>query len=170
MTTKMTMKMKWLAVPALVLGLAACDEDSPAEVQRETIVDVATSINASTGEFSTLIAAVVAADLVDALSGDDQLTVFAPTDAAFAAIDLNADNIDTVPVATLRDILLYHVAPNRRNAASVTSASSITMANGGTTSITVNSTGAFINDAQIVQTDVAADNGIIHVIDAVLLP
>jgi transforming growth factor-beta-induced protein len=168
--TTMMKNLKWLAVPALVLTLGACGDDDVVAPQRETLVDVATSINASTGEFSTLLAAVVAADLVGALSGDDQLTVFAPTDAAFAAIDLNASNIGTLPVATLRDILLYHVAPARRNAASVTTSSSITMANGGSTAISVTDAGAFINDARIVQTDVAADNGIIHVIDAVLLP
>lgn len=168
--TTMMKNLKWLAVPALVLTLGACGDDDVVTPQRETLVDVATSINASTGEFSTLLAAVAAADLVGALSGDDQLTVFAPTDAAFAAIDLNASNVGTLPVATLRDILLYHVAPARRNAASVTTSSSITMANGGSTAISVTDAGAFINDARIVQTDVAADNGIIHVIDAVLLP
>jgi uncharacterized surface protein with fasciclin (FAS1) repeats len=164
------MTMKWLMVPVVVLGMAACSDDDTTAPASETIVDVATAINASTGEFSTLLAAVVAADLVDALAASGQRTVFAPTDAAFAALDLNASNIGTVPVATLRNILLYHVAPDRRTAAAVTAAASITMANGGTTAITVNSAGAFINGAQIVQTDVAASNGIIHVIDAVLLP
>jgi transforming growth factor-beta-induced protein len=164
------MKMKWLLVPAVVLGLGACDDDTTAPVNDDTIVDVATAINAETGEFSTLLAAVVAADLVDALAADGQRTVFAPTDAAFAELDLNAGNVGSLPVETLRNILLYHVAPNRRDAASVTSATSITMANGGTTTIAVTGAGAFINDARIVQTDVDASNGIIHVIDAVLLP
>ncbi|MBR9989013.1 MAG: fasciclin domain-containing protein [Gemmatimonadetes bacterium] len=163
-------KFAMLALPALVLTLGACDDDTVAPAQPETVVDVAISVNESTGEFSTLIAALVAADLVATLSGPGPFTVFAPTDAAFAELNLNASNIGSLPVETLTAILLYHVAPARRNAANVTAASSITMASGGTTVISVTSAGAFINDAQIVQTDVEAANGIIHVIDAVLMP
>jgi uncharacterized surface protein with fasciclin (FAS1) repeats len=165
-----TLNRMWL-VPAVVLGLAACDSSTaPTVVEEDTVVDVALAVNASTGEFSTLIAALVAADLVETLNGDGPFTVFAPTDAAFAALELNASNIGTLPVATLRDILLYHVAPARRNAANVTSSSSIAMANGGSAVVQVNSNGAFIDAARIVQTDIDASNGIIHVIDAVLMP
>jgi transforming growth factor-beta-induced protein len=139
-------------------------------VEEETVVDVALAVNASTGEFSTLIAALVAADLVETLNGAGPFTVFAPTDAAFAELDLNASNIGTLPVATLTEILLYHVAPARRDAANVTSSTSIAMANGGSAAIQVNANGAFIDDARIVQTDIEASNGIIHVIDAVLMP
>jgi uncharacterized surface protein with fasciclin (FAS1) repeats len=168
---KTTMKkFAMLALPALVLTLGACDEDTVAPAQPETVVDAAIAVNESTGEFSTLIAALVAADLVDTLSGTGPFTVFAPTDAAFAELNLNASNIGSVPVETLTAILLYHVAPARRDAASVTSATSITMVSGGSADISVTSAGAFINDAQIVQTDVVASNGIIHVIDAVLMP
>jgi uncharacterized surface protein with fasciclin (FAS1) repeats len=163
--------MGMLLVPALVLGLGACDSSTaPVPVAEETVVDVALSVNATTGEFSTLIAALVATDLVATLKGTGPFTVFAPTDAAFAALDLNAGNIGSLPVATLRDILLYHVAPARRDAANVTSTSSITMANGGTARIEVNADGAFIDGARIVQTDISASNGLIHVIDAVLMP
>ena len=136
-----------------------------------TIVDVALSVNEETGEFSTLIAAVVATGLVDDLSARGQRTVFAPTDAAFEALGLNADNIgDALDEDALRNILLYHVANGRRDAADVTSSDRIRMLNGGFNEITVNDMGAFIGDAQIIQTDVEASNGIIHVIDAVLLP
>lgn len=160
----------WL-VPALVLGVAACDSTTePPAMEEETVVDVALAVNASTGEFSTLIAALVAADLVETLNGDGPFTVFAPTDAAFAELDLNASNIGTVPVETLRDILLYHVAPARRDAASVTASSSIAMANGGSAPVEVNANGAFIDGARIIDTDIEASNGIIHVIDAVLMP
>jgi transforming growth factor-beta-induced protein len=158
------------ALPALVLTLGACDDDDTTAPEPQTVVDVAISVNESTGEFSTLIAALVAADLVETLQGTGPFTVFAPTDAAFAELNLNASNIGSLPTGTLTDILLYHVTAGRRDAASVTGASSITMVGGGTTAITVNASGAFINDAQIVQTDVGADNGIIHVIDAVLMP
>jgi len=149
-------------------GLAGADKVKPSE--RTTIVDVAKGINADSGEFSTLIAAVVAADLVGALSGNGQLTVFAPTDDAFAKLELNADNIGDVPVADLTDILLYHVAKGRRMAADVVSSEQIKMLNGSRTAISLNDEGAFINDSMIIGTDVPADNGIIHVLDTVLIP
>jgi uncharacterized surface protein with fasciclin (FAS1) repeats len=140
-----------------------------AEIMK-TVADVALWVNASTGEFSTLIAALVVADLVETLKGAGPFTVFAPTDAVFAALYLNASNIGTLPAATLRNILLYHVAPARRDAANLTSSSSVSMANGGTARVEVNSSGAFIGGARIVQTDIGASNGLIHVIDAVLMP
>ncbi|MBE0565914.1 MAG: fasciclin domain-containing protein [Krumholzibacteria bacterium] len=176
--------MKKLMITALVLvaafALAGCsDDNNPTAVtgaekarpsERTTIVDVALAVNAETGEFSTLIAAVVAADLVDALSARGQLTVFAPTDAAFAKLGLDADSIGSLDKDTLTGILLYHVAKGRRLAEDVVSSDRIRMLNGGFTAISLNDEGAFINDALIVATDVPADNGVIHVIDTVLLP
>jgi transforming growth factor-beta-induced protein len=135
-----------------------------------TIVDVVLEANAQTGEFSTLIAAVVAADLVGPLSSQGQGTVFAPTDAAFAAIDLNAGNIGEIPRETLLDILGYHIAPGRLPAAEVVTRTELRMANGGLTTITVDGGDVFINQAQIIAVDIPATNSIIHVIDAVLLP
>jgi uncharacterized surface protein with fasciclin (FAS1) repeats len=165
----MTARRLWI-VPAFVLALGACDDDTTQPPPEPTIVDVAVEVNATTDEFSTLIAALAAADLVDVLAGPGPFTVFAPTDAAFAALDLDASNIGALPTATLRDILLYHVAPERRYAAAVTAAASITMANGGTARISVGEAGAFIEDARLIQTDIVAANGVIHVIDAVLIP
>ena len=92
-----------------------------------TIVDVALGINAETGEFSTLIAAVLAADpvVLQKLSGNGQFTVFAPTDAAFAAIGLDAENVGDVPQDALTNILLYHVARGNRSADDVLSSDQI---------------------------------------------
>lgn len=135
-----------------------------------SIVDVALAINAETGEFDTLIAAVVCAKLDRKLDRRGQITVFAPTDAAFAELGLDATSVCELPIRDLRNILAYHLTSGRRAAADVVSADRIRMANGDFTSITVNDEGAFINDAQIVITDVFADNGVIHVIDGVLLP
>ena len=179
--------MKKMTLTALVLvaafALAGCSEDNnPTAVtstadkvkpsERTTIVDVAVAVNADTGEFSTLIAAVLAADpaVLAALTGNGQLTVFAPTDAAFAELGLDADNIGDLPQADLTGILLYHVAKGRRMAEDVVSSSQIRMYSGLFTSISLMDGMAFINDSQIVATDVPADNGIIHVIDAVLIP
>jgi uncharacterized surface protein with fasciclin (FAS1) repeats len=176
--------MKKLMITTLFLvgmfALTGCSEDSnPMNVsgedkvkpsERTTIVDVAIGINEETGEFSTLIAAVLAADLAGALSGNGQLTVFAPTDAAFAKLDLDADNIGDLDKDTLAGILLYHVAKGRRMAEDVVSSDQIRMLNGQFTMISLMDDMAYINDAQIVATDVPADNGVIHVIDTVLLP
>jgi uncharacterized surface protein with fasciclin (FAS1) repeats len=158
------------AVAGLNRGAAGQSAGAPGRAARTTIVDVALAVNAQTGEFSTLIAAVLRADLAGALAADGQRTVFAPTDAAFAKLGLDADNIDGVPLDALTDILLYHVTGGRRDAASVTDKTRIRMLNGGFTRISVQGDGAYINDAKIVAVDIAASNGIIHVIDAVLLP
>jgi uncharacterized surface protein with fasciclin (FAS1) repeats len=180
-----------VAVPALMAMTACADEgptaaafDGTASMNRSaaaapaavkaartpTVVDVALAVNAESGEFSTLIAAVLAAGLADELSANGQRTVFAPTDAAFAALGLDADNIGELQVAALQNILLYHVAPGRRYAESVVVSSRMRMANGGFTSIRLEAGEAYINGSKIVGTDVEATNGIIHVIDAVLLP
>lgn len=135
-----------------------------------SIVDVALAINAETGEFDTLIAAVVCAGLDKKLDRRGQITVFAPTDAAFEALGLDAEGVCELDKRTLRDILLYHLTFGRRTAEDVVSSDRIRMVNGDFTTIMVNDDGAFINDAQIILTDVFADNGVIHVIDAVLLP
>jgi uncharacterized surface protein with fasciclin (FAS1) repeats len=180
--------MKKLLITSLTLialiALAGCSETgdsltAPAGQEKDrggnapaktTIVDVALAVNANTGEFSTLIAAVVTAGLVDALSAKGQLTVFAPTDAAFAELGLNADNIGDVPLEALTNILLYHVAKGRRMAADVIGSDQIRMLNGEFTMISLNEGMAYIDDSQIIATDVPADNGVIHVIDTVLQP
>jgi uncharacterized surface protein with fasciclin (FAS1) repeats len=182
-------RMKLWVLP-LVAALAACGEQTPttpalevggrlesrgaivpsAPAASPTLVDVALSVNASTGEFSTLIAAVLRAGLVADLSAHGQRTVFAPTDAAFAKLGLNSANIETVPLDFLVDVLLYHVAPGRREASSVVASDRIRMANGDFTSIRVQNGDAYINDSKIVAVNVVATNGIIHVIDTVLIP
>lgn len=177
----------WVMIP-LAIVLAACSDaveplapGSEADLTRgavqpraaaesPTVVEVALAVNAETGEFSTLIAAVLEAELADALSARGQRTVFAPTDAAFAALGLDAESVTTLPADQLTEILLYHVAPGRRDAGEVLESDRIRMANGGYTRIAVRGGAAYINESQIVQTDVEASNGIIHVIDAVLLP
>ncbi len=183
----MRMLRRLLLVPAALLAAACADAEMPSGVVASdatqpahatavqqapspNIVDVVLEINAETGEFSTLLAAVTSAGLVDALAATGQRTVFAPTDAAFAALGLNAGNVGTLPTTTLTGLLLFHVAPERRDAANVLASSRIRMANGQRTTISIQNGVPYINNARIVQTDVEATNGIIHVIDAVLLP
>jgi uncharacterized surface protein with fasciclin (FAS1) repeats len=130
-----------------------------------TLVDVAVE-----NDFSILVAAVQKAGLVDALSGRRQLTVFAPTNQAF--LNLLAatpyDSLEDIPVETLRAILLYHVTPGRRYADSVLNAPQVPTLSGA--SIAVDGTELNDGQADIVATDVEAANGVVHVIDGVLLP
>lgn len=160
------------ALFAFVFAGVAAAPTAEAAPPGPTIVDVAISVNAQTGEFDTLIAALLAADpaVIQTLSGNGQFTVFAPTDDAFAAIGLDETTVGNLPQDTLTDILLYHVAHGRRDAADVVSSSQIRMLNGQFAGITVDNSGVFIDDAQIIATDVPAANGIIHVINGVLLP
>jgi uncharacterized surface protein with fasciclin (FAS1) repeats len=156
--------------PTAVTETVGSGADKVKPSERTTIVDVALAVNSDTGEFSTLIAALAAADLVDTLDGNGQFTVFAPTDAAFSELDLNADNIGDLDTDTLTDILLYHVAKGRRMAEDVVESTQIRMLNRDFTMISLTDEGAFIDEALIVTTDVPADNGVIHIIDAVLVP
>ena len=135
------------------------------------IVDIAVAASkADPGEFKTLVAAVLAADpaVVATLSKQRQLTVFAPTDAAFAKLGLNPGNIATVGKAGLTQILLYHVAPGARYAADVVSSSQIRTLERGFLKVSINDGSAYVNESKIVQTDIKATNGVIHVIDTVL--
>ena len=155
----------------LTFGLIA----APAVQAREpgpTIVGVAVAVNAETGEFSHLIAAVQRAGLVDTLNGNRQFTVFAPTDAAFDALfaKLDVSGVDDIPVATLRAVLLHHVAPGERFSADVLASTRIRMLDKSFTHPAIVNGVPTIDGATIVIPDVNASNGVIHVIDEVLLP
>ncbi|MFP8889527.1 fasciclin domain-containing protein [Natrialbaceae archaeon A-CW2] len=132
----------------------------------DTIVDVAVAAD----DFNILVAAVQEAGLVDALSGRRQLTVFAPTDEAFVALaeDLGVELEELLALEDLADILLYHVTPGRRNSDSVVNAPRLPTLNGAKIDVD----GTVLNDgqAEIIATDIEASNGVIHVIDGVLLP
>jgi uncharacterized surface protein with fasciclin (FAS1) repeats len=141
-----------------------------------TIIDVAKAVNAETGEFSILIAAINAADpaVAKTLSGNGQFTVFAPTDAAFLALldELNLSAEDVLGnQALVTQVLLYHVARGNRDSADILSSSRIRTLERGFLS----QSGGVLTDANgrtanIVLPDVKASNGVIHVIDRVVLP
>ena len=155
---------------ALALGVSA--GPVAAREPGPTIVEAAIAVNQSTGEFDSLIAAVVRAGLVDTLSGNRQFTVFAPTDAAFVKLfdALGVSSVNDIPVDTLRAVLLYHVAPGERFSADVVSSDRVRTLSKGFLVPTVYDGTAWINDARIVMPDVDVSNGVIHVIDEVLLP
>jgi len=130
------------------------------------IVDIAVE----DGRFGTLVAAVQAAGLVDALKAEGPLTVFAPTDDAFAALPEGTVEALLNDIPTLTNILLYHVVDGKVMAADVVELSEAETLLGENVSITVEDGKVMINESQVIITDIEASNGVIHVIDAVLLP
>lgn len=153
-----------LSVIAFVLPAKAGDYGK----SKQDIVAVASSA----GSFNTLVAAVKAAGLVETLQGDGPFTVFAPTDAAFAK--LPAGTVDNLlkpeNKATLVDILTYHVVPGRVTASDLAGkTTTATTVEGGQVSID-GTDGVRVETAAVIQADVPATNGVIHVIDRVILP
>ena len=136
--------------------------------QPQTIVDIA----AADERFSTLVTAVEAAGLVEALSAEGPFTVFAPTNDAFAALPEGAlDELLADPEGTLTDVLLYHVVDGAVPAETVVTLSEAETLLGEAVTINATDDGVFLNESvQVVETDIEAANGIIHVIDTVLLP
>lgn len=157
-------------VAFLGLNVATAEAGNHAEKKMtdNDIVDVAVSA----GDFSTLAAALEAAGLIDTLKGDGPFTVFAPTDAAFAA--LPAGTVETLLKPENRDqliaILTYHVVPGKVLAADVVKLEKAKTVNGSDVMIKVADGNVNIDDAKVVKTDIAASNGVIHVIDTVILP
>jgi uncharacterized surface protein with fasciclin (FAS1) repeats len=130
-----------------------------------TIVDIAVQA----GSFKTLVQAVQAAGLVETLSGEGPFTVFAPTDEAFAQIPQETLQAVLADKEKLTAILTYHVVPGKLMAADVVRSTQLQTVQGQ--SITVSTEGGVrVDDANVVQTDIEADNGVIHVIDKVIMP
>jgi len=150
-------------------GTDAGEETDAGETTTNTIVDVAVGSD----DFSTLVAALQRADLVDTLAGDGPFTVFAPTNDAFAASGIT--DVDAVPVDELTEILLYHVVAaevpsSAIEAGPVDSANELSLIIGTEGGVTINGGNAVEGGANVTMPDVEADNGVIHVIDRVLLP
>ena len=144
-------------------------DETSSSMEQKDIVDTAVA----DGRFTTLVAAVEAAGLVETLKGEGPFTVFAPTDEAFAA--LPAGTLDTLlkpeNKQQLVDILTYHVVPGKVMAADVTGLTEAPTVLGKDISVKVEDGKVFLNDnVQVILTDVETSNGVIHVIDAVLLP
>ncbi|WP_425439849.1 fasciclin domain-containing protein [Paraferrimonas sedimenticola] len=136
--------------------------------KNKDIVDVAVE----NGSFNTLVAAVQAGELVDTLKGDGPFTVFAPTDEAFAKLPegtvemlLKPENKDKLVA-----VLTYHVVPGKVTAADVVNVDRATTVQGQAIMVNAEGGKVMINDAQVLATDVKASNGVIHVIDTVLIP
>lgn len=153
----------------LMTLVAAATLAGPAQAQDRDIVDTAVAA----GSFNTLAAALQAADLVDALKGDGPFTVFAPTDDAFAKLPEGTVETLLKPEnkEQLIDILTYHVVAGRVTASQVVELEEAETLNGETVDISVSRNGEVrINRSDVIQTDIFATNGVIHVINEVLLP
>ncbi|HYE31518.1 MAG TPA: fasciclin domain-containing protein [Methylomirabilota bacterium] len=168
------MKMKLFSGLGMVAALVAVLNFAPTNLQAgtepkasEDIVAVA----AGNENFKTLVAAVKAAGLVETLQGKGPFTVFAPTDAAFAKLPKGTveDLLKPENKSKLVSILTYHVVPGKVMAADVKTMEAKTV-QGQKVSLKVSDSGVTIDDAKIVKTDIPAKNGVIHVIDTVIIP
>ena len=170
MTSAITKRAGILAICTLGMVTAMANAGHHAKDEKVTADIVDTAVGA--GQFATLAAALSAAGLVDTLKGDGPFTVFAPTDEAFAK--LPAGTVESLLKPENRDqlisILTYHVVPGEVYAADVVKLTSATTVNGSDVSIKVADSGVSIDNANVVMTDIKASNGVIHVIDSVILP
>ncbi|MCX2761024.1 fasciclin domain-containing protein [Vibrio sp. Sgm 22] len=164
MFNKLIKTMSVLVATLLFTAFAHADHHG----MKKDIVDVA----AENGSFNTLVAAVKAAGLVETLKGDGPFTVFAPTDEAFAA--LPEGTVDMLLKPENKDkliaVLTYHVVPGKIMASEVMKLDSVVTVQGEAVMVGIDHGNVMINKAQVVMADVEASNGVIHVIDAVLLP
>ena len=161
------------AALAALLTLSACSSDSDTaseSMTEETTVGTIVDVASADATFSTLVAAVSAAGLVETLSGTGPFTVFAPTNDAFAALPAGVLDALLLPEnkAVLTQILTYHVVSGMVMAADVTDGDVATVE--GQTIKLSTADGVTVNGATVVAADVAASNGVIHAIDAVILP
>ena len=157
-----------LALP-MAFALGACDDDDgPMGMEEEMGTIVQTAQDA--GSFNTLLAALGAADLTSALEGPGPFTVFAPTDAAFAQIDPAVLNDIIADPDLLARVLTYHVVSGEFTSTDVAGLSSAPTLNGKDVSLSFDGTTVMVDGATVIQADVDASNGIIHIIDQVLLP
>lgn len=147
----------------------AAAEEAAAEPSAPTADIVDTAVGA--GTFGTLVAAVQAAGLVDTLKGEGPFTVFAPTDEAFAALPAGTlEQLLADPKGQLSQILLYHVVPGKVMAADVKDGMEAATAQGSPVKFMVADGKVMINDANVITADIETTNGVIHVIDKVILP
>jgi len=177
--------LKVLTLPLLIaasLIIGACSTAAPAAPAAEPdsssapveeaiaepndIVDIAVA----DGRFETLVTALTAAGLVETLQGDGPFTVFAPTDEAFAALPEGTVGALLEDEAALTDVLLYHVVPGKVLAADMVVLDSADTVQGDSVDIAVDGDSVMVNEAQVLITDIEGANGVIHVIDAVLVP
>lgn len=163
------MKRVMLLISVLIIVLASCTTSLPKEAKMEDLPSIA-EIAVNDGRFTTLVAALDAAGLVETLSEPGSYTVFAPTDDAFDKLPAGTVESLLENIPELKKILLYHVVPEVVPAADVISLTSAPTLAGMDLKIQVKMGKVYINDAMVIITDLKASNGIVHVVDTVILP
>jgi len=158
-----------LLLLGLLVSQIGCDgkEKKPSTAQKD-VVDTAVAA----GDFGTLVTAIKAADLVETLKGEGPFTVFAPTDEAFAKLPSGTVENLLKPEnkQKLSSILTYHVVPGKVMASDVVNLSHAKTVNGQSLMIKTSDGVVTVNNAKVIKTDIDCSNGVIHVIDTVLLP
>ena len=164
----MNLKIIAIAFAVMMIASAAFAAQCNTTKMNKDIVDTAVGA----GSFNTLVTAVKAADLVDTLKGPGPFTVFAPTDEAFAKLPAGTlqDLLKPDNKAKLQGILTYHVVAGKVMAADVVKITSAKTVNGQSLTIKVDGGKVMVDGANVVKTDIECSNGVIHVIDAVVLP
>lgn len=159
------MSKRFIALIVVVCALAL-PVSAAGAASSQNIVETA----AGSKQFSTLVSLVKKAGLVKTLSGSTDYTVFAPTNAAFAKVPKKTLNMLLENKSLLRKVLLYHVLPGKVPASKVLKTESAKTAEGAEVQFSVRGKSAFVNESKIIKTDIGCSNGIIHVINTVLIP
>ena len=162
---KLNLTTLWVAV-LMISVVAFASADYMNSMGKKSIVETAVGA----GKFNTLVTAVKAADLVETLSGPGPFTVFAPTDDAFAALPAGTVEALLKNKDKLQAVLTYHVVAGKVMASDVVNLKSAKTVNGQDVTIMVKDGTVMVDNAEVVMTDIECTNGVIHVIDAVILP
>jgi uncharacterized surface protein with fasciclin (FAS1) repeats len=162
---KLNLTTLWVAV-LMISVVAFASADYMNSMGKKSIVETAVG----SGKFNTLVTAVKAADLVETLSGPGPFTVFAPTDDAFAALPAGTVEALLKNKDKLQAVLTYHVVAGKVMASDVVNLKSAKTVNGQDVTIMVKDGTVMVDNAKVVMTDIECSNGVIHVIDAVILP
>jgi uncharacterized surface protein with fasciclin (FAS1) repeats len=163
---KMLQSSMILALIVIFSGAAVAGDHGKSTMKDKDIVETAIA----SGSFETLVAAVKTAGLVETLKGEGPFTVFAPTDEAFAKLPDGTVEALLADKEKLTAILTYHVVPGKVMASDVIKLDKAETVNGQHVTIVANDAGVMVDNASVVKTDIVCSNGVIHVIDAVILP
>ena len=164
-----------IGLATMGLAVAACGGDNESSPEKATTTEATTQENivetaVAAEDFTTLTSLVEQAGLAETLSGEGPFTVFAPTDEAFAKVPQETLDALAADPEALKAVLLYHVVAGEARASDVAGLSSAETLNGESVELETTDGGVMVNDAMVVQADVTASNGVIHVIDEVLIP